>query len=488
MKFENKIYRYNNHYLKLVFLKTLNVHYIFSCWIIFTFSLTSCNKLVQVPEPVSTITSSEVFNTPANATSAISAIYSDMALTNNFGIYFGNGATTIYAGLSSDELLDYNSNDLTFQINKLLSNNITLSSQFWSRAYFDIYMANACIEGISASTTLPTTTKKQLLGEAKFLRAFIYFYLINLFGDVPLVTTSSFETSSLLPRTSTEKIYQHILIDLNDAKNSLAIDYSTSGGPRTRANAFAAIAFMARIYLYQQKWDSAEIQATLVINNSGMYNLTEDLNEAFLKNSNESILQLENINKVQFAIQEARRLIPLNRTSAPTYNLTSQLLDAFEPGDKRRTNWVDSTYVGGTYYYYPYKYKVKRGTADNITEYYTLLRLAEQYLIRAEARIHQNNLNGGISDLNIIRKRSGLPDLATSLSQQQLLDAVAHERRIELFAEWGHRWLDLKRTGQATTILGSMKSEWDVTAQLWPIPSSELQLDPNLIQNPGYQN
>src|SRR5207245_162544 len=101
------------------------------------------------------------------------------------------------------------------------------------------------------------------------------------------------------------------------------------------------------------------------------------------------------------------------------------------------------------------------------TEYYMMLRLAEQYLIRAEARAQQNNLAGSILDLNVIRTRAGLQNLSASLTQAQVLRAVEQERRIELFAELGHRWLDLKRTGQATAILAPIKPNWNSNAQLY---------------------
>jgi hypothetical protein len=208
----------------------------------------------------------------------------------------------------------------------------------------------------------------------------------------------------------------------------------------------------------------------------------------FLANSTEAILQLQLANRPPYSTQEGQYFIPPDSVTSPYYALTSQLLGAFEPGDGRRTAWVDSTNLSGTsaYLYYPFKYKVRKDTTGNITEYYMLLRLAEQYLIRAEARANQNKLPDAISDLNVIRARAGLPNLSSALSQSQVLSAVARERRIELFAEWGHRWLDLKRTGQADAVLAPIKSQWQPTAKLYPIPQSELIADPNLRQNPGY--
>ena len=128
-------------------------------------------------------------------------------------------------------------------------------------------------------------------------------------------------------------------------------------------------------------------------------------------------------------------------------------------------------------------------SGGSYTEYYMVLRLAEQYLIRAEAEAHGagNGLSGAVSDLNIIRYRAGLPDYAGAILQSPILSAIAHENQIEFFAEWGHRWLDLKRTGQATTVLSANKGfAVSSNSLLYPIPVSELKTDPNLTQNSGY--
>ena len=115
-----------------------------------------------------------------------------------------------------------------------------------------------------------------------------------------------------------------------------------------------------------------------------------------------------------------------------------------------------------------------------------VLRLAEQYLIRAEARAQQNNISGAQSDVNVIRNRAGLAN-TTATTQGTLLSAIEHERQIELFAEWGHRWMDLKRTNRADAILGPLKSSnWQSSDVLFPIPLTQIQNDPNFTQNSGY--
>jgi hypothetical protein len=394
--------------------------------------------------------------------------------------------------MSADELIQFGNGNNPFFTNNLLPTTGDISA-IWNAAYYDIYTTNAAIEGLQASATLSTAIKNQLTGEAKFLRAFIYFYLVNYFGDVPLATTTAYAATSLLPRSPATIVYQQIISDLKDAKDLLATDYSVSKDERTRANAWAATALLARVYLYTSDWANAEAQATAVINNTGDYTLAAaaDLNTVFLANNREAILQLQDINidNFLFATQEGNTFIPPDPTINPNYILTDQLLAAFEPDDLRRINWVDSNDFSGsgTFYYYPHKYKVRETTPDNITEYYVLLRLAEQYLIRAEARAQQSNPDGALADVNMIRLRANLLPLSDpSISKEQLLAAIAQERRVEFFAEWGHRWFDLKRTGQADAVLGPIKPQWKETAKLFPIPLSEIEIDPNLSQNKGY--
>ncbi|HEU4473178.1 MAG TPA: RagB/SusD family nutrient uptake outer membrane protein, partial [Flavisolibacter sp.] len=122
-----------------------------------------------------------------------------------------------------------------------------------------------------------------------------------------------------------------------------------------------------------------------------------------------------------------------------------------------------------------------------LAEYLIVFRLAEQYLIRAEARMHKGDIQGSISDLNIIRSRAGLPSLPVTLTPVQLATAIEQERRVELFCEWGHRWQDLKRTGRAGAVLSTAKApNWQSTDELYPIPAVEMQNNPFLTQNPGY--
>jgi len=457
-------------------------------------SQTGCNKMVEIPAPYNTITTTEVFNDSADANSAVNAIYSNMI--NTGGVMFGSGALTIYCGASADELLPFQAGnaDYQFSSNTLESTNPYISAYFWNQPYQFIYQINAIIDGINSSSGLSQANKRQFIAEAKFFRAFLNFYLTNMFGDVPLVTSIDFKSNALLSRKSANVVYDSIISDLKVAESDLSGDYSLGKGERVRVNKYAATAMLARVYLYTGQWSNAESEASKVIGNTSMYSLAPDPNNVFLKGSSEAIFQLQidpSLNTgIYNATPEGFALVPYSSDYNPYYYVTPQLLSAFEPGDQRMAKWLDSTNFFGTVYYYPYKYKIgpaQMGPGTDATEYYMVLRLAEQFLIRAEAKAEQNtDLPGAIADLNVIRERAGLTDLPTNLDQTAILAAVQQERRIELFAEWGNRWFDLKRTAKANVVLGAIKSKWESYQQLYPIPQAERQVDPNLTQNTGY--
>lgn len=456
-----------------------------------------CKKLVQIPPPNNSITTSQVFTDSADAAAAISGIYANI-ITQQGSLGLCNGAQTILCGLSADELVNFNSgsdeNELYF--NALESNNGEINQFFWMQSYTYIYQTNACIEGLQNSTNLSSTVKNQFLGESKFFRSLFYFYLVNLFGDVPYITSTSWAQTDTINRTNKQIVYENILNDLKAAKMLLRDDYLFSMGKRTRVNKPGAAALLSRVYLYLRDWKDAELEADSIIN-SNLFSLV-DLNNVFSVNSQESILQWQLNTAFGFgtSTDEGISILPSDSTQPPNYYLSSELLSAFESMDQRKVVWLNQSTYSGVTYTYPYKYK--NGVSQinlngNATEYYTVLRLAEQYLIRAEARAQQGNLPGAISDLNVIRNRAGLGSLSDTLTIPQVLTAIAQERRIELFAEWGHRWMDLKRTGEVDSVMNLVTPQkspggfWVTYQQLYPIPISEIALNSFLKQNPGYQ-
>jgi hypothetical protein len=454
-------------------------------------NLTGCKKLIEINEPIDSITTKETFKDSSNTASAFAGLYSVMVN----GLSTECGALSIYAGESADEIVPYITADDQVFANDLQADNSPVRDYFWTTAFKVIYQANSIIEGVTESKGMSPGVKSRFISEAKFIRALIYFHVINLFGDMPYLTSSDYKINSTASRLSKSEIYKSIVEDLLEGQTTLRDDYSLSAGEKIRPNKWAATALLARVYLFKEEWANAEQQATSLINNA-TFELDSDLNNVFLKNNPEAILQWQiyTAEPPYDATPEGFAFVP-KISGQPNYYLSEQLVQAFEPGDARKMYWANITVLDGDTLYYPYKYKIGEVQATpgaSPTEYTMVLRLAEQYLIRAEARTRSMNLSGAIADINMIRNRAGLPNLLDTLSQEQLLNAILQERRVELFAECGNRWLDMKRLTiideimSTATPLKGQGTSWKSYQQLYPIPFSELQNDPNLKQNPGY--
>lgn len=446
--------------------------------------LNGCEKLIEVDVPVNQLTSSNVYTDSVTAQATVNGMYSVMYNTTGGGNVTASTFGTFVINCparSADESYFPNSPD-DFESNSLDPTNIN-SNSIWVSSYLSIYHANKIIEGMGNSA-LSATLKKQLIGEAKFIRAYCYYTLVNFFGDVPLITTTNVQTNMSMPRTPSAQVYALMVQDLKDAQSSLARDYSWSAGLRTRANYWAATAMLARVYLYQKQYDLAETEASKVIANTTLFTMPT-LSTALLKASTETIWAF---NTNQFGYPFITRAFLTGSSGEPGQPVTPQLVAAFERDpvrpdyeDDRFTAWLRRS-PGGLYY----SVKYLSTTAGANTEFAVILRLAEQYLIRAEARIQQDKLTDGIRDINVVRTRAGLRGTPAT-DKLNLLLAVEHERQIELQMEYGHRWFDLKRTGRATAVLGALKGQnWQETDQLYPIPAVQITNNTNLSQNLGY--
>ncbi len=444
--------------------------------------ITCCEEFVEMNPPVTSLTGNTVFMGDETATSAVTGIYIRMIQSSNT-LVSGNQSITSLMGLASDELLNYSTDEgrIEFFDNELLSNNRFVYAN-WREFYTYIYTANSILEGLTTSKDVTEAAKKQLEGEVRFIRAFCYFYLVNLYGEVPLVTGTDYEVNRLVPKASVADVYYQIIYDLKIAQELFDIDYV--GTQRIRPNRLTATALLARVYLYTENWVNADIEATSVIE-SELCHLEGNLNNVFLIESKEAIWQLQAIRNSWNTFDGLSFIL----TGSPTnVSLSNNLVNTFEPQDKRLTNWIGSITVDSETFYYPFKYKI-HSSPDPPVEYLTVFRVAEQYLIRAEARARLNKLTGAnsaASDLNAIRGRAGLANTSAT-TQTEMLDAILQERRMELFTEWGHRWFDLKRMGKSDMILGTIKSGWQSTDELLPLPEQELSRNPNLRpQNSGY--
>lgn len=437
----------------------------------------SCRKLVETAPPENALNANAVFATDANAEMAIAGIYDGMM--NNLRGPF-NANISVYSGLSSDELVRVASgSEDSFYLNRLSAGNF-LNTNLYTGMVRVFDPVNSVLDGLAGPNGISAVRRQEMEGEAKFNRAFIYFYLVNLYGDVPLVTSSMYSVNPEMPRTPVAQVYQQIISDLEDAQRLLPVDYITTSlyaGDRTRPNRAAAMALLARVWLYRGQWALAEGLASSVIGDS-RYQLEPDLDEVFKADSKEAIWQLQPLYK-QMATADGSLFLPVNDLAKPVYKLTDGLLNSIEAGDQRLNHWTKT----GRGFTYPFKYKLA-SWATVANEYEMVLRLGEMYLVRGEARAREGDLARALADLNVIRRRAGLAEKA-DLVDSEVTTVFLQERRVELMTEWGHRWFDLKRTNEAENTLKG-KAGWKTTDTLYPIPASEMQANPKLAQNPGY--
>lgn len=462
---------------------------------------TGCKKLVEPSAPTEKIGIEDVYTNDKTASSVLTRLLAELAFISD-----GANGYPMLLALSADDInvgayIDPSTEKIYF--NSLKSD----PTQWWSRLYNHIYTANDAIEQLSVSTGVSEQVKPLLLGEARFVRAFSYFYLVNTYGGVPLVLTTDYRQTMNLGRTDAAAIYNQIITDLSVAKELLSKDYlgsnmlATTTGDRVRPVKATAAALLARVYLYIGEYAKAEAEASEVIGNT-TYGLI-DPNLVFKKNSKETIWQLpvmqpssQTLDGTTYIFRKLSPSDPQGPNYYQPYLASSYLVNAFETGDIRKTKWIGDS-AG---YKFINKYKDWDGS-KTVTEAVMMMRLGEQYLIRAEARINQDKVADGIADLNVIRQRArganpgDLPALSAALSKADALLAVEHERQVELFTEWGHRWFDLKRTKRLDaimTVVTPAKSNntvtWDPFHSLFAIPASEVLNSPGLQgqQNQGY--
>ncbi|WP_188133751.1 RagB/SusD family nutrient uptake outer membrane protein [Chitinophaga sp. CF418] len=469
-----------------------------------------CKKLADVDTPINSTSTENVYKDNSTASAVFIGLYSRISAR-----FFNGGlaSLSVYGELSADNLSIYDINT-SRSFARYYRNDLEptyadeTSTTYWQTVYQLLYTVNDAIANLNGNAHLSPKVASRLLGEAYFLRAFCYFYLVNLYGDVPLILTTDPEANAKAGRTSTTEVYAQMNNDLSNAEALLTQDYvpadvTKTTNERLRPNLAAVHALQARVFLYQKNYSAAESAATKVIEQSD-YFFTE-LNNTFLKNSPETIWALQS---VTYGINTfANRYLLITDIgldgSDNNFYLSESLLNNFEAGDQRKTDWVRSIETNGKIYYYPTKYRSPVIAGSTVFEEYDIvLRLSEQYLIRAEARNEQNNIAGAIADLNMLRdKRRGpqtpdvgnpLPAISLTVTQQQLRPLILKERRSELYTEWGHRWFDLKRSGTIDAVMSvevqKKDATWSSYKGLFPIPTSEIFVNRALTQNTGYIN
>ncbi|WP_254562216.1 RagB/SusD family nutrient uptake outer membrane protein [Dyadobacter diqingensis] len=478
---------------------------------IFLLAATSCNDFLQ-EDPASLMVDSNFYKTEADADAALVAVYDGLNDQSNIfyrGIYLLAELTTDNAECGQGV-----ANANIFALKNFtygpVNDRIYL---LYTSVYKTIANANVAIDKIPA-IPFADAKKNRLLGEAKFVRALLYFNMVRLFGDVPLVLNQVTSLGDVnVPRTETAKVYEQIISDLEFAEQNLDATNSTANvGRATKAS---ATGLLAKVYLTLKDYPKARDKAKSVLDNA-QFGLVDNYFDVFTPQNRfnkEIVFAIQNkgntgaANGFAMALFLPRSTIALpgggtvagNSADVPT----EEFYKSFKVGDLRkdRTFFTEYDAGGGKATFRPHWYKFfDPSTITNLGEgtlNYPILRYSDLLLTYAEAL---NEIGGPSAEafeaINKVRRRAyGKPVAAANattdlqgLSKTALQDAILDERRWEFGFE-NHRWFDLVRTGK---LLSTLQAKGNTAIKdyhvLFPLPQRELDVNKSLTQNKGYTN
>ncbi|WP_223585244.1 RagB/SusD family nutrient uptake outer membrane protein [Sphingobacterium sp. GVS05A] len=499
-------------------------------------SFTSCKKFLDV-QPTSTVTSENAYLTGDNIEKAMNGAYNS---------FIGNGTRPgsnanyyqwemiLQTDIRSDNAHAAGGGEIDFgQIDfNTITNTNDMVRRDWEELYGAISKCNIVIDNVGKVTdpTFSEERRKQILGEASFLRAFHYYQLVKLYGGVPLEKHSNSTDPEVIriKRSTVEEVYDFIDSDLQVAVNNLPDGFGQPSIDKVRATKGAANALLTKIWAQRPDRDYNKVlqYANAVINGKGGYQLLQnyaDLFDGAHNYNNESIIEIPYVagspnlscwgGAFFFPDLDGNGLI--NENEWRRYGTPSKdLVDAYDKaGDTKRKNaniwffsvpWADEFWNpcadGNTKI--PFNVKQKHANSFQSGDHFYLLRLADIVLLKAEALNALGNSNEAMNTLNIIRHRAGLPDITTG-NASQLKSIILNERRLELAFE-GQRWDDLNRYGVTVDVMNKLnelkftcnegnvsiptpiKYNFNQNSLLLPIPLLEMQANPSLTQNPGY--
>ena len=432
----------------------------------FLAGMAACNTLDV--EPADKITAEQAFKNKAGIEKGILGSYSELQSLS----YYGR-AYLITSDLAADNLVhptDATAADYAEIDNNVISTENGVVDGIWSSIYSAINVANSVIDQVPGMAGMTDDEKAAALAELYFLRGLNHFNLMNYFGAIPIKTTATVGTNNLnIARNTTSEVFTQIITDLTYAEAHLTASAST----KTRASKYAATALLARVYLYQGNYALAYEKANDVITKGG-YTLLPAFSDIFAADGS-----AETIFEVEFDASDRNRIAEYNfpkvLNGRGEVKPDPDLVSAYAASDKR----FAASIADSVTYNYAKKYNDLSLGDKNVI----VLRLAEMYLIRAEAEAHLSTgvISNVQADINTIRNRAGLANTdAATLSD--LLLVIEKERRLE-FAFEGQRWFDLVRTNRAIDVLPNVKKTYQM---LFPIPLSEINSNSKMTQNPGY--
>lgn len=437
----------------------------------------SCEKMIEVETPSNLLVSEQVFESVQTADAALSGLYADLWENSPLA----GDKTGLILGLYTDDLNYYsqssNNGLMEYYQNTVIDSNPVVNA-YWTNAYQKVYMANAIIEGVETSNTIIGEERNRILAEALMIRSVLFFYLQQIYGDIPYPVTTNYKINQTISKTSSVEVLERIESDLKDAIPGLKDAYRNA--ERIFPNKKAAQIMLAKILVTEKKYAEAE-QVLKEIIQSPLYAIQNDITKVFDKSGTHILWQLKPRNNGGSTKEIQSYYFTAN---APiNIALSQNLVSSFPTGDLRRQNWITSLTIGTNTWYRANKYKV---LTNNTTEYSIVFRIEEAYLLLAESLTRQGKTQEAVSYLNRVRQRANLLALSNSVSQQVFIDELILENRREFFTEMANRFFVLKRWGKLDN-LTTVKPNWKTYFQNWPLPQKELLLNSNVNpQNPGY--
>lgn len=474
-----------------------------------------CTKTLE-KEPIGVVSESSAYVSESDALQAIVSAYNvNISYTmDNYSIYDivtdnalkgGEGPSD---GVWMFDLANFNVNSSNF-----------IAENSWENGYLGAHRSNLVIENVPG-ITMDENKKSRIVGEAKFLRAYHYFNLVKLFGDVPLITESEVDVTKV-ERDSKDIVWAQVVKDLTEAADVLPLRSTLTSNELGRATKGAAQAYLAKAYLYQKNFEQAELWFKKVIE-SNEYSLDPDFYHIFTNAGEfgpENIFEINHDYSPQFKAAENHGTIVLGSAGMYGYgfcNPTQDFVDEFETGDPRLWQTVykagdtlpdgriadvgnsETGYMSLKPYLNLDEYP-PTGDPKNSSKNFIKYRYGMLLLWYAEAANENGNSTQSLLALNEVRKRArqGNPSVLTDVTitnRDQLRVAIWHEQRVEYGME-NERFFDLVRQGRAGTVLRAYSQKYNTTKgsfkdgvnELLPIPQTEIDLSQGkLTQNPGY--
>lgn len=500
--------------------------------------LQSCSKFLE-DKPKTSITTGNAYVTASDI---------ENALTGAYNIFYGSDyyqwEYVLLGDVRSDNAYPGGNNEETFyDYDRFIlpaSNDHNYAN--WKAIYKGIARCNILLGKINSikDAALTDERRKQIIGEASFLRAFHYYHLVKLYGGVPLELESNTANPEVTrkARATASEVYSQIVKDLEVALSNLPDNYNGPAGSSTaniasvnkvRATKGAANALLAKVWAQRSDRDYNKVlqYCNAVISSPAGYSLMTKYDDLFDGNhylNSESILEIPfeegNWSASSWGIQlylapedgwqkycvPSKDLVNAYNTANDAVRKNANIIFMTNDINGDPISWADENWnpCGDPNTGTPFNYKQKHPAGWASGDHYYLLRLADILLLKAEAQNETGASAAAAATMNLVRSRVGLPAISSSLSQAAMKTTILNERRLELAFE-AQRWDDLVRAGVATTVMQGLNEYYytcnsgvlsapikmdysNCSQNKWvlPIPQLEIDVNPKLIQNAGY--